>query len=686
MPSTTYDVRASLLLQTRGAYGDVRKLGQEVRSLGDSLKVTESHARQAINQMLAFGGAVLGVRAVAGAFTSLTRSAVAYSAELEKNKIGLQSVLMAVENTDWETAGRRASKAFEEIRLMAIESPATSAEMFEIFNGIVGPVEAAGFAMNKVLDLTKDTTLAAAALGVDYQQASRDINMMVRGTAGMEVKLFSMLRSTGAIKEDTETWNKMNATDRVNKLGEALKKFSAGASAFGKSWAGVTSTLQDIFSNLKATAFGPIMKVVAENIDRFNQMILANRVSIEAFLLNVGRDAANRIETVFVKMRSGFQYIVENWDQIVARFDTVTARVKEIAPVIAKAALAWELVNVGRNVAGGAISAGGSILGAAGQLGEWSAGMMPGKGTPKGRTAAELGGLFGQWGAATGAAAPSMAGLFGQWGAATGGGALAAGGGGGAAAGAAGGAAGGTGIVSTLVALAPVLGLVAAALVLLLSVGLAFKEQWRSMTVIFGESGGQLASMLFEFGKALWDALAPILKILGSVLLVPLTAIWTVLSTTLKALLLGFTGLLKIIGAITNAIYQGVKPAFDLIFQLFAGLTRWLNDLFSKAMAWLKKVETAPVESGAAPPSHDPNTDYSRWLAPAPLSSSGMDISKAPKGAVVINQDFRGSRFSVRQEFKGDQDPDRIVMAMMQDLTRQAENRVSSGYAGALTR
>jgi hypothetical protein len=31
-------------------------------------------------------------------------------------------------------------------------------------------------------------------------------------------------------------------------------------------------------------------------------------------------------------------------------------------------------------------------------------------------------------------------------------------------------------------------------------------------------------------------------------------------------------------------------------------------------------------------------------------------------------------------------DPDKIVTAMMQDLTRQAEMRISSGFSGAFTR
>jgi hypothetical protein len=56
------------------------------------------------------------------------------------------------------------------------------------------------------------------------------------------------------------------------------------------------------------------------------------------------------------------------------------------------------------------------------------------------------------------------------------------------------------------------------------------------------------------------------------------------------------------------------------------------------------------------------------------------------KQTTKVTNDFRGSNIKIDQKFDGDQDPDRIVVGMMSDLTRQAELRLSSGYAGAFTR
>jgi hypothetical protein len=60
--------------------------------------------------------------------------------------------------------------------------------------------------------------------------------------------------------------------------------------------------------------------------------------------------------------------------------------------------------------------------------------------------------------------------------------------------------------------------------------------------------------------------------------------------------------------------------------------------------------------------------------------------SEREKQKTSITNDFRGSNIKIDQKFEGDEDPDRIVYAMMSDLHKQAEMRLSTGYAGAFTR
>lgn len=679
--STDYDVRAHLELDAKTAAGDMKaaakaarqlakdigrvhkheasELAKKTRQIARETRKAEQAAKRAaaayaqmarnvgdlggklrgggggmgggmIGQLLGFGAAYVGLNAVVGTFKSLTAGAIEYTGWLEKTKIGLTSVIQAVEGTDWKSAEAQAGAAFKEIQNLALASPATSGEMFEIFSGIYGPIRAAGFEMQKVLDITNDSVLAASALNVDYEQAARDINMMARGTAGMEVKLFSMLRSTGAIKEDAQAWNALLPQDRVNKLSVALKKFAASGEKFGRSWVGVTSSFKDIAQNLSVKAFAPIVATLGKNLYAFNNYLLQNRGAIEAYLERFGERAAGALERVFLAGQRGFRYIVNHWDEIVARMRTIVAQAKAMAPVIAKAAAAYALVSTGKTVAGVGLQAAGGVLSAASFMGA---------------------------------------------------------GGGGAGAAGAGAAAGGTsvaGAIAGLAALGPVLLGIAAAATVAVAVGLAVQDHWRAMVDIFGGPVLQVGEMLVSTGKAIWAALGPVLKTLGRIILTYVAPAWLLMTTLFRGLLFAIEVLYTGIGWLTSTIFDSLKPAFDVVFQLFADLSKFITEVFGEARRALKGTPTVGSQDmRRADPEWSPINDaYDQ----AQLLSVRRQMNAKPAQTMQVNNDFRGSRISIKQDFKGDADPDRIVVAMMGDLTRQAESRISSGYAGALTR
>jgi hypothetical protein len=663
-----YDVRASLTADARGLSSTFRRAGQEARSLGEAIRGTRNMASGMIGQLVGIGTAALGFRAVTQAFKGMVGSGVAFTSELEKTKIGLQAVIAGVENIPWDEAGRKGDVAFKKLRDMAILSPATSQEMFGIFQGIVGPIESAGFSMQKVLDITSDTVLAASALNVDYAQAQRDISMMARGTAGMEVKLFSMLRSTGAIKEDAKEWNAMLPKDRVEKLSAALKKFAGSGKAFGSSWAGVTSTFKDLVDNFKQSALSPVMKVIGRNLEAFNGYLIGHRTEIERFFSTVGKDMGFRLQWVFDRAKEGFTWTLNNWDRIVQKFDDVVAKTKEIAPIIAKAAIAWQGVQLTRGMVGGGIQAGGAMAELVGGAGGIFGGMFAGKAAG---AAAAGGGITRamQFEGITGGFTEAM----------LAGGAASGGGAGGAAAGMSGLAIAGVAIAGIIAALAVFAGIL-----------LTVKEYWKEFTVIFGETGGQLLTMLVGLGKAIWGFLSPLLKNLGSIIMAILVPAWTIFSTALRGLIFILTGIFEALAYVSRGVNEFFKPAFDLVFRVFASLAAFINEWFTGLLAQseehraaVAKIRLQNQEGGST----DPMTDWSRYhLAGPGASKKAVDLNEVPKSAMNVTNDFRGSRISIKQDFKGDGDPDRIVMAMVHDLTRQAESRISSGFAGALTR
>jgi hypothetical protein len=646
------DVRAKLVLDARSAYGEAKRFGETMRRIGGDLRSTNSLAGSLTRQFLVMGGAYVGISALSGAFRSLTSGAVGYTAQMEKAGISVQAILAEVEGTDWESAGNRAKAAFEAIRIAAIKSPAAPQDMLDIFRQIVGPIEGAGFSMQKVLDVTSSAVLAADSLSIDYRQAARDIGLMVRGQAGLDVRTFATLRSMGLIREETEKWNKaMTTQERVIKLTEALAGFQKAGDAFGQSWVGVTSTFKGILQEFSRSAMTPILGVVQRRLGLFNDYLMKNNVDLSRNFEIFGETLGESLDKTIDRAVSGVQWITSHWDMIIDRWDAFSERVSAAAPLIKNAALAYGAATVARPVVGAGMQAGGGIMSA---MAGWGSAMFMGK--------AAAGG---------GAAAGASAGGGAAAGAAAGEGAVAAGGI----------AAGPAIIIGAIVAAA------------LGSIVLTAQEQWGNLVVIFQSMTGGMLGDVIELGQAIWGFLQPVMKVLGHLILGTLVVGFGFLITVIRVAAQVLTVLFDAFGAVANVVYDTLKPAFDWLWGFLGDLADWIKLKF-----WQLK-DLLGIE-GKEPPGKEPGApsfgdklehkkamdEFDREYMTAKQNQPSMDLGKLNKQAVTVNNDFRGSRISIKQDFKDLKDPDRVVSAMMSDLTRQAETRISSGYAGAFTR
>ncbi|CAB4154998.1 hypothetical protein UFOVP650_61 [uncultured Caudovirales phage] len=659
--SQDYDVRAKLILDSRKGQGQLQQAAKGAKQLQKNLAGASREAGNVWGKIAGLAAGYVGLNAMVGTMARLTSGAVSYTAALEKSRIGLTSILAAVENTTWEKAAKRADIAFEELKQKAVESPATPQELFGIFNGIVGPIEAAGYGMQKVLDLTTDTVSAASALDVDFQQAQRDITMMVRGAAGMDVKMFSLLRSTGAIAESTEDWNqKLTGSERVEKLSAALSKFRQAGERYGKSWAGVTSTFHGITQEFGRSAFTPIMAAISTRLDRFNTYLIANQQTIGAWFENLGNRAGSAIGNAFDRAEHGFKWVLANWDTILDRVDSTVEKMKKIAPVLALAYAGRGLAGKGLDSLIEGVGGGGKNSKAAEAFAGMSDDEMTGLGFRRNKS--------GKWidGAGKFVAGAAGAGV-----------ATAGAGGAGAGATAAAGAALGP-VTLAIAAIAAVAAFASDHLQV-------FSEIWTNATAGMGEE----LMVLFLTVK---DAVMPLLKSWGGVLAMVLVPAFQLLVFVFRLLVKGLTLVIGVIGQVYQWIYEKITPAFELLLDLFA--------LFGDALVSLGRVlglEVDRVQNLAKktdPEAAKYEGGFEGWLAEHQghfaRGNTGNDraseLFKVPDARATTVNDFRGSRITIKQDFKGNHDPDRIVSAMTRDLARQAESRISSGYSNALSR
>jgi hypothetical protein len=644
--SADFDVRAQLTLDSRGAFTGAQRLSSSMATLGQQLSGAQGMAGGLVGRLMGVGAAYLGLNAGIGVFKGLTHSAVSYTSELEATKIGLQSILQSVEGGSWDEAGKKAESAFEKIKQASIASPASAQEMFGIFTGILGPIEGAGFGMEKVVDMTNDAVLAASALNVDYAQASRDISMMARGAAGVDVKLFSLLRSTNAIKETAEQWNKkLTAAQRVEKLSAALAKFHQSGDAFGRSWKGVTSTFQGVWQEASRAFMTPIMQMAAQRIGRANDYLIKNQEKTADLFEVYGERIASKLEFAWEKGTQGAHWVIDNWGLITRTIDDTMAKVYHFAPILLHAAKIYAGVSIGTNVAGKGLQIGAGAI---------SAGGMAASGMAK-----LLGVFGGVGGAGAGAAGAATAGV----------GAVAA------TETAAAGAAAATAAVS--------IGAVAAGLILVASMGEPVVDNWKAISKATVTTADSVWTSFVDMGKSVWAGLQGPIYLVGSLVTgfgqLLVTGLGTSLTLAANAVRWFFDGL----EPISTAIYEVAVPAMK-------ELAAWIRDLAQTVDSVTGR--TTVMQASEGPQKWDEwqaseNTMAAILAGPNTAQASEAKRQKdLAKQKTTVHNDFRGSQIKIDQKFDGDADPDRIVVGMMQDLTRQAEMRLSSGYASPFSR
>lgn len=650
MSGQQYDVEASVDVETKGSESAVGRLSQRIEQLGAQIKGTNTLTGGLVGKVLALGSAYVGFNALTNGFRHVTSEAIGFQSSLEKTKIGLAAILSAVQGTTFAQGLAKGSEVFKQLTDDAIKSTATTQELFDIYQSIAGPILGAGKSLAVVREMTNSTVAAASALNVDFATSSREIAMMSRGAAGMHVKLFAMLHATNAIKEDAKAFNALTQGERIEKLRVALAKFAPAAEAYQHSWAGVTSTFQDIYEQLRASAFSPVFDVIRNAMDKLNTTLINNKDRLITMLRTVGTHVAVRLDVVFLRAKNALIGVYNHWGQIVARIESVAMRVREMVPHLLRAAAAWQAINMARAIVGTGVQ----LAGAAGSIGG----------------ALGIGG--GSAAAAALAATPAVvAAAMPEWfeGNAVAG--AAASGGGGAATPAAAALAGaGTTIAATL-------GLVTGAILVAI-------EQWNNIKQIFSTATEGLGGELLGLAKTIWTAVSPVLKMLAQGPMLALAGIFSLMVPTLTVLVTALRVVFETLGSITTAIYDELKPGFDLMWGLIASWAERVRYVLAPFFALVGIGATgAPRAARGLGIKHDMRTDdFSGQYDMRPFSMFPESQYAPEKRQTVIN-DFRGSNITVKQDFR-EADPDRVLVQMFDAIHRSAEYRTQSGYSPTL--
>lgn len=616
-----YRVEGELVIRAQAGIRSLQAVAGRLESLRSALSGSQSLAGGLVRSLMSFGAAYVGINAVVGGMRSLVSNAVEYQQGLEGTRIGLAAVMSAVEHIPFAEAQRESAALFEQIQTDALRSVATSRELFDIFQGIYGPLRGAGLATEEIRDVMLDTVSAASALNIDLPQVSRDIQAMARGAAGMDVRLFSMLRATGAIAQDAQAFNALSQPERIAIMTRALGSFSEASEAYGRSFAGVTSTFRDIVQNLTGALFGPSFGRLTEWLGTLNDRLLANRDAMRSVLADAGEALANQLGRVFSALDRAISYLGEHWSEMMRAGQETVRQLREILPGLLQAGRAFVAFSAARSVL--AMSLGGVATALSGIS-----------------ALAEIGTL-----------------LLSAGGSGTGIGALLA---------------ALSGLGPPLLAVAAVLVSVAGFARVLYDRFDAFAKMFSILSPVLQLIGNDLLTISVYAG----DILGPMLTLLGTVIssIVIPAVLQVILSIRIFAVML--RNVMAQMSAMAQAIeVYLINPFRDFVLEMGVELSRLFGVLGLLGV----------VPGGTATPTTVAEgmrvISQSGRQAAAP---SGMAAGTPADRATTVN-DFRGSRITVNQEFRQN-DPDRVLMYMIEDINRQAEARITSNFVPALTR
>lgn len=622
MATEQYEVDARLELNATTVVRSLNQISGQLHTLTGRIGNTNNLFGGLVTKAIAFGGAYLGVRAVASGMRSFATAAFDANVSAEGMQTSLAAVAASVEQISFQQAQEGAAELFEELNNIAVQSPATGSELFRIFQGVYGPIRAAGTSIEDILTLTQNAASAATALGVDFAQAQRDISLMARGLAGADVKTFSLLQSMGVLTETTKEWNELAPDKRAKRLLDAMGQLGGeAAEAYAKTWVGLSSTFRGIMQQFQRVFSTAVFERIKDVLDTINQVLLKNRRQIEAVLEVIGGKVAGVFSRATDRLGVFFSDLDGQIDLIAARLDAVWARFQEIKPIIVAAAKATAAIQVASFALGliGPIIA--KVFSAVG--------------------------LFQT--IVTSIGAIGLTGTLSSIGAA-------------------------------LAAFAAPIAIAAVVVTALVSAAIQFRDTLSSMLTSLLDTLSSIGGQLLQIFGNIWAILQPPLAVLGGVVLITVITALRVLAFVLDTIVLpvfrGITGAVRFFAETLYDVIARIKGFFfddvetpDFKSDVRDG-AREAQREEGPISSLLQEIRDIWDRAGIGEPGAEAE----------PLLGFG-----APGDRPRVVNDFRGSKIEVRQDFR-EADPDRVWIQMRDALEREAVSRTQSGFASAFAR
>lgn len=283
--------------------GPLSTLGKQGKDAGNKISAAMKDAAKSI---LALVGAY---KAVESAMNFAERG-VEMNAAWEQSKIGIASVIASVNQLEdaqgnllkgseaYQAALGLAEQAMNRIKIMGLETTATTDDLVAGFQQLIGPAAAAGLSMEQTLRFTTSMVQSLGAIGIPFNQLSAEARSLLDGTiVPTQDRLATTLGITGDM---VRNWKEQDVL--AEKLLEKMSAFAAAGDDVAHAWSGVKSNLQDAVDMVASVSSKGLYEDLKESLLTIQNLL----VDTSDTASGVGYDVKNIVEALtFVEDKIG---------------------------------------------------------------------------------------------------------------------------------------------------------------------------------------------------------------------------------------------------------------------------------------------------------------------------------------------------------------------------------------------
>ena len=244
--------------------------GEMKRELQDAKGTISSFASQA-KKLLGAVGIGLGIRELVTQVKDLVKWGVEYNSQIEQQVLGIGSLIAATGNV-LDSEGKRlegmeklnaatgiARDLYDQLRIKAMQTTATTPELVEAFQLMVAPGREANLTLEQMVNLSTDIVQAMKAMGLPLIQSRMEMRGLLTGEENLRMDIMQRLQIEG------ETIKKMRDQGKLyDYLSERLNIFRLAGEKQLTTYEGMKSSLRDILGMLAAKITAPLFTYIKD--------------------------------------------------------------------------------------------------------------------------------------------------------------------------------------------------------------------------------------------------------------------------------------------------------------------------------------------------------------------------------------------------------------------------------------